>query len=106
MNDDNIQDDQYPTEQKDQETLHLGALFLEEHKVQVEYEPDQKPMFYDQNEVIAPMMVQPMVFPPEYNGGAINASRTTELRPTEIYYPPIVQVQAQDHKVLDFEESK
>jgi hypothetical protein len=47
MNDDNIQDDQYPKEVKDRESFHLGALFFEESKKQVEYEPDQKPLFYD-----------------------------------------------------------
>jgi hypothetical protein len=50
-------------------------------------------------------MAQPMVFPSEYHG-AINASRTTDLRPTEFIHPQIIQVQAQDHKVIDFEESK
>lgn len=106
MNDDSIQDDQYPKELKEQESLHLGAMFLEENKGQVEYEPEEKPLFYDQNEILAPMMAQPMVFPPEYNGGAINASRTTEFRPTEIAFPQIVQVKERDQKVIDFEESK
>ena len=60
-------------------------------------------MLYDQNEVLAPMMAQPMVFAPD-NTGAINASRVTELRTTEFVYPQIMQVQ--DKKIIDFEEQK
>ena len=93
MNDDNIQDDQYPNEVKDRESFHLGALFFEEIKKQVEYEPEEKPMFYDQKEVLEPMIAQPMVFPSEYQG-AINASRTTDFRPTEFIQPQMMQVQA------------
>ena len=51
------------------------------------------------------MIPLPMVFPHDYNG-AINASRTTELRPTEFRYHSLGQVEAQDKNVIDFEESK
>jgi|LauGreDrversion4_2_1035121.scaffolds.fasta_scaffold102646_2 hypothetical protein len=56
MNDDNILDEKYLKEPKVNETLHLGALFLEEIKGQVEYEPDQKPLINDLNEAIAPII--------------------------------------------------
>ena len=56
MNDDNILDEKYLKEPKVNKTLHLGALFLEEIKGQVEYEPDQKPLINDLNEAIAPII--------------------------------------------------
>ncbi len=110
MNDDNILDDhdQYGQEPfKERESLHLSSLFeVEEIKKQVEYEPDQKPMMmYGQDQVLAPIMAFPIVFEPDQNN-AINASRTTELNTTEIVYPKVLQVQVQEQKVLDLEESK